>query len=130
MFLLTVYGLVILIGILNNVTMETGTKDQWDRFARLGDMIGDGLHHEPDGKWITREYKRLYKILCPQTEEEKEAEKEFRKAINKNIDTQISLLLKEKRCACGGELKQARSGSKICYCSICNTRYKAKSKNK
>lgn len=27
-----------------------------DRLVRLGDMMGDGLHLEPSGKWIEREY--------------------------------------------------------------------------
>lgn len=41
----------------------------WDQFVRLGDMIGSGLHNEPDGKWITKEYNKLAKILCPNTKD-------------------------------------------------------------
>lgn len=29
------------------------------QLVKLGDMIGDGLHDEPDGKWITKEYRHL-----------------------------------------------------------------------
>ena len=28
-------------------------------------MMGDGLHIEPGGKWITKEYNKLAKILIP-----------------------------------------------------------------
>jgi len=27
------------------------------QLVKLGDMMGDGLHNEPDGKWIEREYR-------------------------------------------------------------------------
>ena len=32
-----------------------------DRLVRLGDMMSDGLHLEPNGKWIEREYKKTLK---------------------------------------------------------------------
>ena len=38
---------------------ERENQDLWNRFIRLGDMMGDGLHHEPDGKWIERDYKPI-----------------------------------------------------------------------
>ena len=33
------------------------------QLIHLGDMMGDGLHLEPDGKWISREYKKILKTL-------------------------------------------------------------------
>jgi len=95
----------------------------WNQFIRLGDMMGDGLHYEPDGKWITREYKKLYKILCPPTEEEKSRQKEVRQNKNKRIDEQILEKLKSDRCNCGSELKQTRSGAKIVQCIVCEKKY-------
>ena len=36
------------------------------QLVNLGDMMGDGLHLEKDGRWITREYRRISKILFPE----------------------------------------------------------------
>ncbi len=33
------------------------------RLIQLGDMMGDGLHYERDGQWITREYKATLRAL-------------------------------------------------------------------
>lgn len=30
----------------------------YGQLVKLGDMMGDGLHHEPGGKWISRDYKK------------------------------------------------------------------------
>jgi len=38
----------------------------WRQFCKLGEMMGDGLHHEADGKWIAIEYKKLSRILIPE----------------------------------------------------------------
>lgn len=92
------------------------------QFERLGEMIGDGLHHESDSKWILKEYNKLMKILIPEV---KERIKEARKDRNKIIDQQILKLLVDFKCSCGGALKQKRSGSRVCYCNKCNLRYKA-----
>lgn len=40
-------------------------KFLWNQFCRLREMIGDGLHHEEP--WISKEYKKLQKILIPET---------------------------------------------------------------
>lgn len=32
-------------------------KKLHEQLIKLGDMMGDGLHHEDGGKWIEREYK-------------------------------------------------------------------------
>lgn len=98
---------------------------EWEQFAKLGEMMGDGLHHEPNGKWIIREYKRLMHILVPEV---KEVEAKRRKLKNQQLDENMKNLLSEKRCiqdGCGGNLKQSRLGSKIAYCQTCNCRYKA-----
>ena len=103
---------------------------EWNQFIRLGEMMGDGLHHEPDGKWISREYGRLAKILIPEI---KEAQKERRKLKALRTDEQMKNLLAEKKCTqpgCGGSLKQKRAGTKIVYCENCNARYKARTRKK
>jgi hypothetical protein len=98
----------------------------WNQFCKLGEMIGDGLHHEEP--WISKEYKRLQKILLPETKEEKEYKSKARKLRNENINKQIIERLKTDRCKCEAELKQIRSGSKTVICTKCGSRYKYVSK--
>lgn len=100
-------------------------KHLWDRFCRLGEMIGDGLADEPDGKWISREYKHLRRILIPEI---REAEGRKRAQKNKQTDKRIEQLLIDFRCKCGDRCKQVRSGSLIVECE-CGKRYKAKKTN-
>lgn len=99
----------------------------WNQFAKLGEMIGDGEHNEPGGAWISREYRKLMHILVPET---REIEREQRKLKAINIDLQMQNLMELKKCECGGTLKQARSGSKVAYCTDCNCRFKAKTVKK
>lgn len=89
------------------------------QLIKLGDMMGDGLHHEPDGKWIEKEYARVFNALYPDVRKQRRAKKAI--AINENM----LKLFKTFKCSCGGELKQSRSGSKVAYCVKCNLRYKA-----
>ncbi len=105
-----------------NIVNLRENEHEWNQFCRLGEMIGDGLHYESDGKWITKEYARLAKILIPELKEKDKAKRKL-KAIS--INEQMAKLLETKKCACGGNLKQKRSGTKIAYCDTCNTRYKA-----
>lgn len=42
-----------------------------DRLIALGDMMDDGLHHEPKGKWIEKEYKKVHGILYPKIKTKK-----------------------------------------------------------
>jgi hypothetical protein len=98
---------------------------EWRRFCALGEMIGDGLHNEPDGKWISKEYKALSKILIPNIGRKKS---KYRQQMNLQIDESMKKLLEHKKCECGGLLVQSRSGSFVCYCEKCNQRYKAKTK--
>lgn len=104
---------------------------EWSQFCRLGEMIGDGLHHEEP--WISKEYKRLSKILLPETEEEKKYKREIKQLRNQNINNQINEKLKIDACIfCGSSLKQIRSGSKtvVCTNSNCGKKFKYKSKKK
>lgn len=93
-----------------------------DQLIKLGDMMGDGLHHEPDGKWITKEYSKIFNALYPEVRKERRAKKAI--ATNESM----AKLLEQKNCTCGGSLKQSRSGSIIAYCNTCNKRYKATKK--
>jgi len=108
--------------------MEDNTQDndiEWRRFCRLGDMIGDGLHYED--KSISREYKRLAKILMPKSDLQKEHDREQIKRRNEKRDLQITEKLKTDKCKCGGDLKQTRKGSLKVICS-CGLKYTYKSR--
>ena len=35
----------------------------YERLIKLGDLIGDGCHLEPDGKWIENEYRQTMRLL-------------------------------------------------------------------
>lgn len=43
--------------------MATDNDFLLNQLVKLGDMMGDGLHHEPDGKWIEKEYRKIAKQL-------------------------------------------------------------------
>lgn len=94
----------------------------WNQFCKLGEMMGDGLHYEADGRWIAKEYKQLSRILIPEI---KEVEQKRRKRKAENIDEQMKKLLMETRYKCGGILVQKRNGVKVAYCTLCNARYVA-----
>lgn len=99
----------------------------WSNFIRLGEMIGDGDHE----KWVEVEYRRLMKILCPPTEEEKARKTENRRKRNENINLQIQERLKTDKCfKCSSELKQTRGGSKVVQCinEECKTKWQYKTK--
>ena len=74
-----------------------GNEHLWRQFEKLGEMMGDGLHHEADGKWISVEYKKLAKILCP--EGFAEIRKQKSEALNKAIQKKGSLA-KNRRTIC------------------------------
>jgi hypothetical protein len=93
-----------------------------NQLIKLGDMMGDGLHYEPDGKWIEKEYRKVFNLLYP------EHKKELRSKKSDRTNEQMKKLLEMKTCSCGGKLKQARSGSSVAYCEVCNNRYKATKK--
>lgn len=87
--------------------------------VRLGDMMGDGLHHEPDGAWISREYSQTMRALYPGIY--KRRRQASTAAINKNM----AALVADKTCSCGAGLKQTRSGARILVCVSCGKKYKA-----
>lgn len=96
-----------------------------NQLIKLGDMMSDGLHHEADGKWINKEYGKVLRALHPEIYQEKRRLKAIK--INEAIDRLLLTFICTK---CDGKLKQARSGSKVCYCTVCNARYMATSKKK
>lgn len=98
-------------------------EHEWNQFIKLGDMMGDGMHHEEP--WIAKEYNRLAKILVPEI---KEVAQKRRAEKSERVDSQMQKLLLVKKCHCGGSLKQSRKGSKIAYCSDCSARFKATTK--
>lgn len=96
-------------------------KDYLHRqLVKLGDMMGDGLHHEPDGKWIVKEYNRTLKALGISKPRSNNAE-----AINKSMQKAVG----ESKCTkCGGNLRQTRSGSLRALCESCGQRFQFKRK--
>jgi hypothetical protein len=107
------------------IIVSNDNQHLWRQFCRLGEMMGDGLHYEPDGKWIAKEYRHLAEILIPETKQESSAIKKLKTA---DVNTQMLKLLEGKKCKCGGDIKQSRSGAKVAYCEICNQRYVARYK--
>jgi len=109
--------------------MEKDNQHLWNSFIRLGEMIGDGDHE----KWVEVEYRRLMKILCPPTEEEKAIKSENHRKKNENIDKQIKERLEKDKCSkCNSDLKQTRKGSKVVQCinEKCKARFQYRAKKK
>lgn len=88
------------------------------QLVKLGDMMGDGLHLEPDGKWISREYRAVAKALGY------EMPKRPRQNHSVQINESMGERVKSVTCAtCSGELKQIRSGSMRAVCQQCGARF-------
>lgn len=87
-----------------------------DKLVRLGDMMSDGLHLEPEGKWIEKEYKETLKALGL-------LESVKRKNNSDKINEFMANRLKEVKCTCGSELVQSRSGSFIGKCKKCGKKF-------
>lgn len=85
----------------------------YQQLIKLGDMMGDGLYLEPDGRWIEKEYK-LICLLLGLTE----------KRDNKSIDKFMKDRVSKVKCSCDSELKQSRKGSFIGICISCGKKYK------
>ncbi|UKH48613.1 hypothetical protein [Vibrio phage vB_ValP_FGH] len=92
------------------------------QLIKLGDMMGDGLHHEPDGKWIAKEYNRILKALGIAPPRKNNSE-----AINKAMTEAVE---KSKCQKCGGNLRQTRSGSLRAVCESCGQRFQFKRKKR
>lgn len=87
------------------------------QLIKLGDMMGDGLHLEPGGKWIAREYRQVAKALgyIPK------ADRSSRIA---EINDHMAKRVKDVPCGnCQGSLRQTRSGSKRAKCTTCGARW-------
>lgn len=85
----------------------------YSQLVKLGDMMGDGLHLEPDGKWISKEYKQIAKALGLLPKEDRSARIE---AINNQMVKRVA----DVKCGkCNSELKQTRSGAKRAKCQGC-----------
>lgn len=95
---------------------KESTADLNSQLIKLGDMMGDGLHLEPDGKWISREYKQVAKALGLLPKRTVNVDRINQAMIRRVIDVQCG--------KCGGHLKQTRSGSKRAICIDCDARWK------
>jgi len=85
------------------------------QLVKLGDMMGDGLHHEPDGKWIAREYKKTCRALGIGPKRRNNT------ATNNAV---MAERIKNVACQkCQGELKQTRSGSLRASCVDCGAKF-------
>jgi len=91
----------------------------YDQLVKLGDMMGDSLHLEPDGKWISREYRQVLKQLglTPKISTD---------VIDKFMNERILVV----KCSCGKDLKQVRKGSFVAKCTVCESRYRLGKKAK
>ena len=67
-------------------------KHLWDQFIRLGERIGDG-DLGTDEKWISREYKKLSKILVPEIKEAEEMQE--KKRIEQEKEWEIPAFLRK-----------------------------------
>lgn len=93
-----------------------------DRLVHLGDMMGDGLHRESEGKWVEKEYKKTLKALgLAPTKRKNNSDK---------INEFMANRLKEVKCTCGSELVQSRSGSFIGKCERCGKKFVLGSRGK
>lgn len=90
------------------------------QLVKLGDMMGDGLHHEPGGGWISREYNKISRILFPEMFPKKDYSKR-----NEAVKKWCSL----HRCSkCNGVLKQTKSGSLRVICQDCGCKFQLSKK--
>jgi signal transduction histidine kinase len=101
--------------------MEADNEDKkylHQQLIKLGDMMGDGLHLESGGRWISREYSKISKALYGAKVSHDMAVKRV-----EEINRRMAPALEKSRCTCGGTLKQARSGSLRACCTVCPKRY-------
>ena len=81
--------------------------------------MGDGLHNEPEYKWVEVEYKRCLRALglAPK-----------RKSNIPAINEAVAKFVSDKKCDCGGNFIQKRSGSFKVLCGSCGAAYVLKRK--
>lgn len=86
------------------------------QLVKLGDMMGDGLHHEPGGKWIERDYKKVAKALGYLPAQP-------RRNHGPENDAFMVKALEASKCPrCGGQLAQSRAGSLTAVCRGCGAK--------
>lgn len=98
---------------------RTNQDRLYDQLVRLGDMIGDGMHHDSDGAWIVKEYKQVCKALGITRP---------RRSNTSAINVTVATYIDKNRCECGGLFKQSRSGSMRVYCTCCTNKYQLKTR--
>lgn len=105
---------------MNELTKEA-QADLHRQLVKLGDMIGDGLHLEPGGKWISQEYKRVMTALgITPPRRRRPVPPERKQAIN----DQMAKRCEQVACqACDGKLKQTQPGSMRAVCTECGQKY-------
>ena len=101
---------------------STDKEFLYRQLIKLGDMMGDGLHHEPDGKWISIEYRKILKALGIAPKRKSNVS-----LINKNM---ANALLTTKCNKCHGKLKQTKSGAMRAICIKCGCKYQFKKRKK
>lgn len=94
----------------------------YKRLITLGDMMGDGLHHELDGKWIKQEYAQILKKLGIGPKR-----KNNLKFINDAMAKRVEAVWCQK---CKGVLKQTRLGSMRARCVDCGALFQLMKLNK
>jgi hypothetical protein len=100
---------------------EDPNKYLYDQLIKLGDMLGDGLGHEPGEEWIAQDYRRVCKALGLTRP---------RRNNGAAINVAVSKYLETNRCECGGLLKQTRSGAMRVFCTSCCRNYRLKTAKK
>lgn len=77
---------------------------------------------EPGGKWIERECRKILKAqgLLPKSTRPDPA----------SVNNLMAQRVKDVPCACGGALKQTRSGSMVAQCPSCGNRYRLLARKK
>ena len=94
-------------------------KDALHRqLIRLGDMMGDGEHHEKGGAWISREYKATLKALGILPKRKRNPANT--EAIVKRMSERVAVFKCPK---CGGDLKQTKKGSMRAACTACKAKF-------
>lgn len=87
---------------------ESERASLYHQLDGLGQMIADGLHLESDGKWISKQYRHIAKLLGLVTPKKRDTEK---------INTSMQKALSEFKCTCGKTDWKQRKG---CYTAVCN----------
>ena len=97
--------------------LSSDEKDNLHRqLVRLGDMMGDGEHHEPGGKWISKEYRKICRALGIIPKKPRRSPEMVNEEMRKRVE-------KVACQRCGRKLKQVRSGSLRASCQNCGAKF-------